>query len=183
MRTLHCFSLLCLISLSNMVAANSTTRTGDTLQILIPALAFGATFYMEDEAGRTQFYQSFGTNLLLTHAGKRITNKSRPDGSDNRAFPSGHTSAAFQGAAFIHFRYGFRYAIPGYLGAAFVGYSRVDARKHDYADVLAGATLGIASSWFFTQPMMKPLLEPVKGVNLIPEVREDGIGLTFKQRW
>ena len=162
---------------------DSTTRVGDTLQIAIPALALGATFYMGDEAGRTQLYKSFATNLLITHSVKRISNKRRPDNSDNKSFPSGHTSAAFQGASFIHFRYGFRYSVPAYLAAGFVGYSRVDAKKHDYADVLAGAALGIASSWLFTQPMMKPLLEPVKGVNLIPVVREDGFGMMLSTRW
>jgi len=31
-----------------------------------------------------------------------------------------------------------------------VGYTRVEARKHDWTDVSAGAVLGIASNWFFT---------------------------------
>lgn len=44
--------------------------------------------------------------------------------------PSGHTSAAFQGDAFIHKRYGFDYAIVPYMGAIFTGYSRVHANKN-----------------------------------------------------
>ncbi|OED45098.1 hypothetical protein ACH42_05700 [Endozoicomonas sp. (ex Bugula neritina AB1)] len=183
MRTLNYLVVSWLICLSHTVGANSTTKAGDTLQILIPVLAFSSTFYVGDDEGRTQFYKSFASTVLLTHGGKRIFNKRRPDDSDNKAFPSGHTSAAFQGAAFIHFRYGFRYAIPGYLAASFVGYSRVDARKHDYADVLAGAAVGIASSWFFTQPWMNPLLEPVKGVNLTPTVRKDGFKFIFSKHW
>ena len=183
MRALIVLTVLSLFSLTSTVKASSIAKTGDSVQIAIPALAFAATFYMDDESGRTQFYKSFGSNLLLTHSMKRITSKRRPDNSDNKSFPSGHTSAAFQGASFIHFRYGFRYALPAYMAASFVGYSRVHAKKHDYTDVLAGAVLGIATSWFFTQPRMQPLLEPVKGVNLTPMVRKDGIGLMFSTRW
>jgi len=69
--------------------------------------------------------------------------KKRPTGS-NQSFPSGHTSAVFQGAAFIHKRYGLKQAAAAYIGATFVGYSRVESDKHFTEDVIAGAALGIA---------------------------------------
>ena len=68
---MHCyryFAALLLLALPITSQGNSTTRAEDSLQIAIPALAFGATFYMDDEAGRTQFYKSFATNLLITHS-------------------------------------------------------------------------------------------------------------------
>lgn len=120
------------------------------IQIAIPAIAYGSTFYLDDTEGRQQFYQSFATNLLITHGLKHTIDKKRPNGGDH-AFPSGHTSAAFQGAGFIHKRYGLKYAVPAYVGATFVGYSRIEAKKHDVADVLAGATLGVLSSMYFTK--------------------------------
>ena len=83
---------------------------------------------------------------------KHTVRRERPDGSDTNSFPSGHTSASFQGASFIHFRYGLKYAIIPYLGAAFVGYSRVQADKHYVSDVLAGAAIGAGFAWFFTKP-------------------------------
>ena len=55
------------------------------------------------------------------------------------------------GAAFIHKRYGWKYSIPVYVGATFVGYSRVQADKHFVEDVIAGATVGIFSSFYFTK--------------------------------
>ena len=73
--------------------------------------------------------------------------KKRPSGGD-RAFPSGHTAAAFCGAAFIHKRYGTELGIPSYILAGFVGWSRVDANKHDWMDVGFGALLGAASGYF-----------------------------------
>ncbi|MGE6246262.1 phosphatase PAP2 family protein [Psychrobacter proteolyticus] len=130
---------------------SSIERAGDIVALTIPALAYGSTYYMNDREGRQQFYQSFAANLAVTYAVKSTVNKDRPDGSDNDSFPSGHTSLAFQGASFIHKRYGLEYSIPAYVGATFVGYSRVKADKHDMADVLAGAALGVASSMYLTK--------------------------------
>lgn len=124
-------------------------QAGDIIQIAIPAIAYGATFYYNDDVGREQFYKAFGTNMATTYALKYTIDKKRPNGG-NHSFPSGHTSAAFQGAAFIHKRYGIDYAIPAYVGATFVGYSRIEAKKHDVVDVLAGAGIGMASSFYFT---------------------------------
>ena len=80
-----------------------------------------------------------------------MIDKERPNGRDEDYFPSGHTSMAFQGASFIHKRYGLEYSIPAYIGAGFVAYSRVEADEHDVADVVAGAALGIASSMYLTK--------------------------------
>ena len=122
---------------------------GDILQILIPSLAYGSTFHEEDEEGRMQFYQSFFTNLGITHGLKTIVNKKRPNGG-SRSFPSGHTSAAFQGAAFIHERYGWKPAVTAYFCATFVAYSRVESKNHYTEDVIAGAFIGTLSSFYFT---------------------------------
>lgn len=127
-------------------------RVGDVLQVAIPALAYGSTFYQDDAVGRRQFYQSFASNVALTHTLKYAIDKKRPNGG-RHSFPSGHTSTAFQGASFVHKRYGLNYAIPMYVGASFVGYSRVVANKHDVVDVLAGAGIGMLSSFYFTQKL------------------------------
>ena len=133
---------------------------GDIVQILIPSVAYGSTFYLEDEKGRNQFYTSFFTNLGITYVVKVGVNKTRPNGG-NHSFPSGHTSASFQGAAFIHARYGYKYAIPAYAAAAFVGYSRVESNNHFVSDVIAGAALGTACSFYFTEPNQKYVIQPV----------------------
>lgn len=141
-----------LVIASPAYAGNTSAieRAGDIVAMTIPAIAYGSTYYMDDKAGRQQFYQSFATNLATTYALKYTVDKERPDGSDNQSFPSGHTSLAFQGASFIHKRYGLEYSIPAYVGAGFVAYSRVEADKHDLTDVLAGAALGMASSRYLT---------------------------------
>jgi membrane-associated phospholipid phosphatase len=82
---------------------------------------------------------------------------------------------AFQGATFIHKRYGKKYSIPAFIGAAFVGYSRVEADKHYTEDVLAGAAIGICSSLYFTRPY--------KGFTVTPTANGGTYGLTFAKRF
>lgn len=151
--------------------------TGDIMQILLPATGYLSTFYMDDEEGRNQFYKSFATNLGITYALKYTISKQRPENHGSHSFPSGHTSAAFQGAAFIHKRYGWKFGLPAYLGAAYVGWSRVEGEsdKHDIWDVLAGAGIGIASSFYFA--------EPYKGVAITPVATDGFYGIFFTKTW
>jgi len=88
-------------------------------------------------------------SVISTHTLKRLIGKERPNGG-RYGFPSGHTSAAFTGAAFLQKRYGWRVGTPSYLAASFVGWSRVCANKHDYWDVLEGTILGVSCSYVFT---------------------------------
>ncbi len=145
-------------------ARDKIEETGDILQILIPTIAYGTTFYIDDKEGRKQFHKSFLSTVVATHSLKNIINKKRPNGSD-KSFPSGHTSAAFQGAAFIHKRYGIKYAIPAYLGASYVGYSRVKSDNHYTEDVLAGAIIGIASNLYFTKKYKQFVVTPIANKN------------------
>lgn len=151
------YAPIILLSTSLMAAipahadSSTTSKVGDVLSFAIPAAAYGSTYYMDDKEGRQQFYYSFATNVATTQVLKSVIDKERPNGRDEDSFPSGHTSMAFQGASFIHKRYGLEYSIPAYIGAGFVAYSRVEADEHDVADVLAGAALGVASSMYFTK--------------------------------
>jgi len=167
-------SLLSAVSTASAKEGN-IERAGDILQLLIPATAYGATYFLDDKDGRRQFYKSFFTSLGVTFALKLSINKERPNHSDNNSFPSGHTSAAFHGAAFIQKRYGWKYAIPAYIGATFVGYSRVYAQKHYVEDVVAGAVIGILSSYYFTTPYKTVTVTPVAGNGFY--------GLTINKTW
>lgn len=152
------FFVILLSLVSNFANAKNNDkvfqRVGDILQIAVPASAYIATFVTDDNEGRNQFYTSLAANLLITYGLKYSINKTRPDGG-GASFPSGHTSAAFHGAAFIHRRYGLKYATPAYLAGFLVAASRVDADRHYISDVVAGAVLGIAVSFYFTTPNMK----------------------------
>ncbi len=150
-------------------------RAGDVLQIAIPALALAGTGVAHDSEGTGQFLKGFLTNVAATGALKLAIARERPDGSDDNSFPSGHTSAAFQGASFIHLRYGWRKGIPAYAGAAFVGFSRLYADKHYVSDVVAGAALGILSSRIFTSRFEK--------LEVIPAAEGGRVGVEVRIRW
>lgn len=165
--------ILLLWSTGAATAASNIETQGDALAVLVPVSAFATTYYYNDEDGRKQFYKSFLATTVSTHLLKYTVYKPRPDGSDNLSFPSGHTSAAFQGASFIHRRYGFRKAILPYVASMYVGYTRVEANRHDWTDVAAGATLGVISNWYFANE------KPGQGLALYGD--RNSIGLRYRQ--
>ena len=145
--------LICILILTLSYGRSQIRRAGDVLQIALPATALCMTYAYDDIDGRNSFYKAFAATSAATLILKRITNKKRPDGSDNYSFPSGHTSAAFSGASFIFKRYGIKYGLPSYLAAAFVGYSRVHSKKHYWEDVVAGASLAILNTYLFSKSL------------------------------
>jgi hypothetical protein len=76
---------------------------------------------------------------------KYATSRTRPDGSDDKSFPSGHTASATATASVLQRYFGWKAGVPAYAFAAYVGASRIASDKHHLSDVLMGATLGIAA--------------------------------------
>lgn len=134
-------------------------KSGDILEYAFPAIAGASTLiWKDDKKGTLQFVKTIGSALVVAYTLKKVINKKRPDGF-NYAFPSGHTTSAFASAAFMERRYGLEVGIPAYLLAGYVGWTRVEANRHDYWDVLGGATLGIVSAYIFAKPYEKPVLD------------------------
>ena len=99
-------------------------------------------------------------NGLITYSIKYITSKMRPDMSNRRSFPSGHTSASFIAATVAHKVYGRQISSPAFLLAGLTGISRIHDNKHYLSDVIFGAALGITiglgfSKEFQTERMQK----------------------------
>ncbi|WP_318342879.1 phosphatase PAP2 family protein [Flagellimonas baculiformis] len=125
---------------------------GDVLLVTMPALAMGSTFIRQDgQKGTYQFSKALAGTLAVTYGLKLAINKERPNGENNNSFPSGHTSVTFASAAFVQKRYGWEYGILAYLLAGYVGYTRIEANKHDAVDVLAGAAIGVGIGYLFTK--------------------------------
>lgn len=139
--------------------SNLIETTGDILISVLPASALGGTLIEKDKEGTFQLAKAFMFNDISTRLLKGLIEKERPDKSNFNSFPSGHTSIAFQSASFIQLKYGWKYGIPAYALAGFVGYSRIYAKKHDVIDVLAGMILGIGSTYLFTKPYQKKHME------------------------
>ena len=144
---LFCF-LFCNLRSQN----NAIETSGDVLFYALPTSSVITTLIKKDKQGTIQFSKGFLTNLAITLSLKAIIDKNRPDLSDNDSFPSGHTSTTFQSASFLQKRYGWKLGLPAYILASYTGFTRIHSDKHDAWDVLAGAAIGIGSSYIFTTP-------------------------------
>jgi len=137
----------------------TTQKIGDIALFALPVATFGATLIKGDTKGAWQFTKGFVLTEALTYGLKTTINKPRPDLSNDNSFPSGHTSTVFHSAGFIHRRYGFKYSIPAYAIAGFTAASRVDSKKHDMLDVIAGAAIGLGSNLLFTSEYQQKHME------------------------
>jgi len=137
-------------------------HAGGILQYAIPAAGLLATYLLEPRQAnddgaswllmggtpRHDLLLAIGRSWVTTATLKYTVNETRPDGGTH-SFPSGHTSLAFTGAEFIRKEYGWGWGTPAYLAAGFVGWSRVESKRHYTRDVLAGAAIGILANHDF----------------------------------
>jgi membrane-associated phospholipid phosphatase len=114
------------------------------------AAAFGVPAVQGDWTGVGQAALSLGSTELLTYGLKSAIHEERPDNSNDKSFPSGHTSISFAAAATLEKRYGWKAGLPAHIVAAFVGVARVKADKHFVHDAIAGAAIGEAAGWLTT---------------------------------
>ena len=64
--------------------------------------------------------------------------------------------------------------------AAFVGYERIDARNHDFSDVISGALIGMAIG----HAVAENHKARVFGMDVIPYVDpRGGVGVALSKRW
>jgi len=157
------FILLCLVASLDMLASDGIETAGTVIQLILPTAAGGLTLVYRDYQGTLQFGESTAVALGVTYALKYSVNETRPNGGAH-SFPSAHTSISFSSAEFLRKRYGWEYGLPAYAAASFVGYSRVESREHYTHDVVAGAAIGIVSSYIFTKPYKGWTVETEAGV-------------------
>jgi len=88
---------------------------------------------------------SAGVGYTLKHTIKEW----RPDHTDQKSFPSGHSIFAFAGATMLHKEYGKIspwISVAGYSVATFTAVDRVIKDRHHWYDVAAGAGIGFLSA-------------------------------------
>jgi len=142
------------INLQKDVVGNSKTKVDDFLQIAPAGITMGLEAMGIKGAHKplqTAMIFSISNVILnsIVHPLKQITKVKRPDNSDFKSFPSGHTTEAFAAAELM--RIEFKENNPwlgyaGYLMAGATGYLRMYNNKHWISDVLAGAGIGIGST-------------------------------------
>jgi membrane-associated phospholipid phosphatase len=155
-------------------ATDGIEKVGDALMIALPVVAAGLTIGLKDGQGAFQLGESAALTVGVTYGLKFAVDEKRPNG-DDQSFPSLHASISFMSAEFMRKRYGWEYGIPAYLVATFVAYSRVEADEHYTHDVIAGAAVGIGSSFLFTKPY--------KGWHVQPDVDHAYHGIRFSHSW
>lgn len=154
MRTLVLAAGAAIAFASPAAASEKDWETASDIAVIsLGAWSLGVPVATGDARGALQAGMSVGAAYAVTTGLKEAIPARRPDGSDNRSFPSGHTSAAFGAATSIWERRGAKEGIPAVAIAAFVGLARVKADKHYWRDVVAGAAVGTASGLLLTKPL------------------------------
>ncbi len=142
----------------------------------LAAVALGLPLAKGDKAGTLQAGGSVVAAQLITFGLKETFPELRPDGSDRKSFPSGHTSLAFAAGSSLYNRHGASTGIPALALASFVGLARVQADKHHWYDVVVGAGIGSAAGFLITS-------KPAGRVAFIPWGDTMGGGIVIGMRF
>ena len=86
---------------------------------------------------------------------KYTIQRDRPDHSNNKSFPSGHSASAFATATVLHRYYGWKVGGPAYALGSYVALARMSWNRHHATDVVMGAGFGIAAARTVTMEMAK----------------------------
>lgn len=118
-------------------------------------------------AAQTAVISAISLSLAFgsTEVVKRITKETRPDGSDNLSFPSGHTAAAFASAELMRLEFKDTHPVlawSGYMAAVATGAMRMLKQRHFTGDVAAGAGFGILSTEaaYLVYPVVQRVFSP-----------------------
>ena len=136
---------------------------------------------------RTIIYAlSTGISTAIVIPLKSITKEQRPDGSNFKSFPSGHTATAFAAAEFMRQEYKDAspwYGVLGYGAAAATGILRLYNNKHWVGDVIAGAGFGVLSTklayWIYPAIKHKFFKNKSSQTMLMPYYQNRGGGISL----
>jgi membrane-associated phospholipid phosphatase len=142
------------IDLQKNIVGNSKTKVDNYLQFAPAGITIGLeTIGMKGKHNPLQTALIFTmSNVILNSIVqplKHFTKVKRPDNSDYKSFPSGHTTEAFASAELMRLELDGNYpwlGFTGYLMAATTGYLRMYNNKHWISDIITGAGIGIAST-------------------------------------
>lgn len=130
--------------------ADMVETAGTGVAVALPLFAAGVAAYKHDWNGVVDLGLTGLATVGTAYALKSVVHERRPDGSDDRSFPSGTQALAASGSSFLWARYGWQYGLPAFAASAFVGYSRVEAKQHHWYDTAASSAMAIGYAAIFT---------------------------------
>lgn len=172
---------------------NFDSRLDDYLQYGISAIPLGMSIVgiegkhkLKDQIILTVL--SHGLAQTITQTLKYTVAYPRPDGIGNESFPSGHTTAAFTGAALMSKEYGSNsigYTVVGYGLATTVGAYRILKNRHWLSDVLFSAGVGIAATEtvYLLYPWLQRKVFKNSSVVALPTYNSGAVCLLFVKTW
>lgn len=153
---------------------------GDVLQLAIPAVGGAMAYHYEDAEGGKQLGKTVLATAAITQGmkyGFDHTKLGRRPNGGSKSFPSGHTSNACAGAAFIGQRYGWKAGVPAMATAGYVGWTRVNAKAHHVHDVVVGCAIGVAAGMVLTTP------HDMQGTQIVPWYENKTLGVSIASTW
>lgn len=159
---------------------------GDYAQIINPIVTAG---FASQEKGFGHFAIIYGQTWITMHGVKLLSDKAkwsfskRPVVNDKKdrydGMPSGHTNSAWVAAAYLRtFSDDYKYvSIPLYITAAITGYSRVYAKEHTTAQVIAGAAFAEIVTYINSKLKWS---NEYRSTNFYFGKNEVSVGFTFK---
>ncbi len=118
------------------------------LPLLGVSAATWATGAVAEDRSLEETGQMLTEGMALTYGAvgflKLGIGRCRPDGSNNRSFPSAHAAGSACTAVILWDRYGAGAGIPAAAVAGFTALSRVHMGKHFPSDVVAGTAIGVS---------------------------------------
>lgn len=146
------------ISSFGQASTNYKRYHGDGIDDVLQYTPMAASFLLKAagvkcrSSWEQRLYKSGASFILCsgtTYLQKHSIHKMRPDGTDNRSFPSGHTAIAFSGATVLHKEFGKTspwISVAGYAVATITAVDRVRRNRHHWEDVATGAAIGFLSA-------------------------------------
>jgi membrane-associated phospholipid phosphatase len=115
------------------------------------ALLVGAAIVLPERADanmeRVTAGECFAAIKLIAHLLKKAVPERRPDGDNNKSFPSEHAAVCVAAAIIIERECPREFRVPAWALAAAVALARIEGKKHYPRDVIAGALIGWGSVW------------------------------------
>lgn len=141
-----------------LLSAPLSAQRSDALDDVLQYVPYASLFAMKAAGvdSRHQWPQlavtaaaSWVATAGVSYVLKHTVREWRPDDSDRRSFPSGHTAFAFAGATALRHEFGKVspwIAVGGYALATAVAVDRVRRDRHYWHDVGAGAVIGVLAT-------------------------------------